>query len=290
MLKGIFIWTGIALAAAGSLAAAELQAPEASLPPAAQARATINKYCVTCHNEKVRTAGLLLDKADAEHPGDNAAVFEKVVHKLRTREMPPGGMPRPDNAAYESLAAYLETELDHAAEVRPNPGRPAIHRLNRVEYSNAIRDLVALNIDAPTMLPGDDAGYGFDNIGDVLTVSPMLLERYLSAAGRISRLAVGDASIHATTTDYEVPHATVQRDRENDELPFGSRGGVAIHHQFPLDAEYSIKVRLQRGKGGDILGINETHQVDVRLDGVRLKLFTVGGKQKSNPEIGRAHV
>jgi len=280
MARRLFILCGILLAAGGSLVSAAMQesdSPQASISPQ---RALINQYCVTCHNQKLRTANLLLDKADLDHIGDNAAIWEKVVHKLRTREMPPGGMPRPDNATYDSLATYLETELDRAAAARPNPGRPAIHRLNRLEYTNAIRDLVALNIDGATLLPSDDSGYGFDNIGDVLTVSPMLLERYLSAAGKISRLAVGDTAIGPTSTDYEVPHATVQRSRENDELPFGSRGGISIHHTFPVDAEYVIKVRLQRGKGGQILGINETRQVDVRLDGERIKLFTVGGRGK----------
>src|SRR5215471_12195349 len=137
-------------------------------------RALLDQYCVTCHSEKLHTAGLSLEKADVDHPADNAAVWEKVLHKLRTREMPPARMPRPDEATYNSLANYLETALDQAP---PNPGRPAVYRLNRFQYANAIRDLLDLEIDTASLLPADDAGYGFDNIGDVLTVSPVLLEK-----------------------------------------------------------------------------------------------------------------
>jgi len=246
-------------------------------------RAFLNKYCVPCHNEKLHVASLALDKADVDHTADAAAVWEKVIHTLRLGEMPPAGNPRPDAAAFNSMATFLETSLDAASQAHPNPGSPVIHRLNRAEYTNAIRDLLALDVDGSSLLPPDDSGYGFDNIGDVLSVSPLLLERYLSAAGRISRLAVGDPSIGTTSVEYDIPHNMVQEDRENDELPFGSRGGTAIHHEFPLDAEYVIRVRLQRGKfNGEILGLNRPHQLDVRLDGTRLKLFTIGGNPKQN--------
>src|SRR3989449_451291 len=242
-------------------------------------QAVLNKYCATCHNEKLRTAGLLLDKADIDHPADNPAIWEKVLRKLRTREMPPPRMPRPDDGAYDSLSNYLESALDRAAGARPNPGRPSVYRLNRSQYGNAIRDLIALDIDSASLLPADDSGYGFDNIGDVLTVSPMLLEKYLSAAGKISRLAVGDPSLSPTSSEYQIPPATVQSERESGDLPIGSRGGIAVRHHFPLDAEYVIKVRLQRGKDATtIVGISEERQLDIRLDGARLKLFTVGGK------------
>jgi len=226
-----------------------------------------------------------LDTADVDHAGGNAAVWEKVLHKLRTREMPPPGVPHPDNVTYDSLANYLETALDQAAEARPNPGRPAAYRLNRFQYANAIRDLIALDIDSASLLPGDDSGYGFDNVGDVLTVSPMLLERYLSAAGKISRSAVGDPSLSATSTEYQIPPATVQSERESDDLPIGSRGGIAVRHHFPLDAEYVIQVRLQRGKDATtILGISRQRQLDIRLDGARTKLFTVGGQSRAEAE------
>jgi len=242
-------------------------------------RAVLDRFCVTCHNARLHTAGLQLDTADVDHPEGNAAVWEKVLHKLRTREMPPPGAPHPDNVTYDSLANYLENALDQAAETRPNPGRPAVYRLNRFQYANAIRDLIGLDIDSASLLPADDSGYGFDNIGDVLTVSPMLLEKYLSAAGKISRLAVGDPSLSPTSSEYQIPPATVQSERESGDLPIGSRGGIAVRHHFPLDAEYVIKVRLQRGKDATtIVGISEERRLDIRLDGARLKLFSVGGK------------
>jgi hypothetical protein len=242
-------------------------------------QAMVTKYCVTCHNEKLRTAGLLLDKADIGHPANDPALWEKVLRKVRTREMPPPKMPRPDEAAYDSLANYLESALDQAAAARPDPGRPGVYRLNRSQYGNAIRDLFSLDVDTASLLPADDSGYGFDNIGDVLTVSPVLLEKYLSAAATISRLAVGDPSISPTSADYEIRPDTVQTERETVDLPVGSRGGIAIRHYFPLDAEYLIKIRLQRGKDGTtIVGGAQQRQLDIRLDGVRLKLFTVGGE------------
>jgi hypothetical protein len=246
-------------------------------------QAVLNKYCATCHNEKLRTAGLLLDKADVGHPADNPAIWEKVLRKLRTREMPPPRVPRPDDAAYDSLSGYLESALDRAADARPNPGRPGVYRLNRSQYGNAIRDLIALDIDSASLLPADDSGYGFDNIADVLTVSPLLLEKYLSAAANISRVAVGDPSLSPTSADYQIPPDTVQTERETADLPVGSRGGIAIRHYFPLDAEYVVKVRLQRGKDATtIVGLSEQRQLDIRLDGSRLKLFTVGGENAAD--------
>ena len=250
-------------------------------------RAVLDTYCVTCHNARLRTAALQLDTADVDHPEANPAIWEKVARKLRARDMPPPGPPRPDHATYESLANYLEAALDDAAATTPNPGRPAAYRLSRFQYANAIRDLIALEIDAASLLPADDSGYGFDNIGDVLTVSPLLLERYLSAAATVSRLAVGDPSLAPTSTEFHVPPATVQTERESPDLPIGSRGGIAIRHHFPLDAEYVIKVRLQRGKDATtILGTSAPRQLDIRLDGRRLQLFTIGGQTQA--EYGSA--
>ncbi|MGH9786736.1 MAG: DUF1587 domain-containing protein, partial [Terriglobia bacterium] len=280
MLRTIVGCIGIAWAGAGYLQAAKQEPSSASPPPASTHRALLNRYCVTCHNERLRTANLLLDQAAVENPSASAEVWEKVARKLRTRAMPPAGLPRPEETSYDSLAAYLETALDRAAAARPNPGRPAVHRLNRPEYTNAIRDLLALDIDGASLLPGDDSGYGFDNNGDVLTVSPMLLERYISAAGKISRLAVGEPVTSPIVERYSVPKGLVQEERVSDDLPFGSRGGIAVRHYFPLDGEYVIQVRLQRGKLDGILGLAEEHQLDIRLDGERLKLFTIGGADK----------
>ena len=274
----------LVLAGAGYLQAA---GPQSSAPvesPASPHRAVLNRYCVTCHNEKLKTAGLLLDKMDLEKVSEGAPVWEKVVRKLRTGAMPPAGMPRPDKATYDSFSTYLETALDRAAAANPNPGRPAIHRLNRAEYTNAIRDLLAIDTDAidiPSLLPPDDSGYGFDNIGDVLSVSPMLLERYLSAARKMVRLAMGDSNIRPDLETYDVSRFLMQDDRASEALPFGSRGGIAIRHFFPLDGEYAIKIHLKTNYNGSmILGLAEPHQLDVRLDGARIKLFTVGGEAK----------
>src|SRR2546426_2339035 len=254
-----------------SILAAGAQHPATPSP-----RAGLDTDFVTCPNQKISTADPKLHKAEVDHPAENPAIWEKVLRKLRAREMPPPERPRPDDATYDSVVAYLETALDQAAEAKPNPGRPSAYRLNRSQYANAIRDLIALEIDSASLLPADDSGYGFDNIGDVLTVSPMLLEKYLSAAASISRLAIGDPSISATSVDYPIHPATVQTERESADLPVGSRGGIAIRHEFPLDAEYIIKVRLQRGKDATtIVGNSEQRELDIRLDGARLKLFTV---------------
>ena len=238
---------------------------------AAQTRATLDRYCVTCHNERLRTGGLdLADTAvDPGHVDRDAAVWEKVVRKLRTGMMPPSPRPRPDQQTYVSLVSYLETELDRSAAAHPHPGRPAVQRLNRAEYVNAIRDLLALDVDGRSLLPPDESGYGFDNIGDVLSVSPGLMERYLLAAAKVSRRAIGDPTLLAVTTTYPVSPLLSQDDRLSEELPFGSRGGVVVRHHFPLDAEYLITIAL-RGRGRD------GHLLDVRLDRDRVRAFDLG--------------
>jgi hypothetical protein len=238
----------------------------------------LDTYCVGCHNERRRTANLLLDRADVSHVGDAAELWEKVVRKLQTGAMPPAGSVRPKKGAVDAFLLSLETQLDRRAATSPKPGRPPIHRLNRVEYGNAVRDLLALEIDTRLMLPVDDSGYGFDNMAEVLTVSPGLFERYMSAARKISRLAVGDSTIRPTTETYSVPKYLVQDDRMNEQLPFGSRGGIAIRHDFPLDGEYVVKIRLQRTWRDEIRGLAEPHELEVRLDRERIKLFTVGGQ------------
>lgn len=248
--------------------------------PVAPYRELLDRYCVTCHNEKLRTAALVLSKMDVEKVADGAAVWEKVVGKLRSGAMPPAGAPRPDKAAYDAFATYLEGALDRAAAATPNPGRSAVHRLNRTEYANAVRDLLALDIDAESLLPADDSSNGFDNNGDVLSVSPVLMERYMSAARRISRLAIGDPTVKVTFETYRIPKVAdlKQDDRLSEDLPFGSRGGTAIRHYFPVDGDYVIRIRLQRNERDYIIGLGEPHQLDVRLDGERVKLLTVGGE------------
>lgn len=284
MSRSILSWIGIVLAGVCCAQAAVQEASSPVPPTSSQYRTVLNRYCVTCHNEKLLTAGLALDRLDVEHPSEGAATWEKVVRKLRAEAMPPAGMPRPDKATYDSFATYLETELDRSAAANPNPGRPAVHRLNRAEYAGAMRDLLAIDtgaIDVQSLLPPDDSGYGFDNIGDVLSVSPLLLERYLSAARKITRLALGDSTIRPDFETYDVSRFLVQDDRASEALPFGSRGGIAIRHHFPLDGEYIIRVHLKTNyEGSIVLGLAEPHQLDVRLDGERVKLFTVGGEQE----------
>ena len=282
MFRGVLGWIGIALAAASYLQAANLQSSRPVPPPVSPQRAVLNRYCVTCHNESLKTAGLMLDKMDVEKIAEGAPVWETVIRKLRTGAMPPPGMPRPDKVAYDSLATYLETELDRAAAAKPNPGRPSIHRLNRAEYTNAIQDLIAIDVDAvdiESLLPADDSGYGFDNIGDVLSVSPLLLERYMAMARKISRLATGSPAVRPDLQTYVVSRFLGQEDRLSEDLPFGSRGGTSIGHFFPLDGDYVIKISLKTNplRGDEIIGLAEPHELDVRLDGARIKVFRVGG-------------
>jgi Protein of unknown function (DUF1592)/Protein of unknown function (DUF1588)/Protein of unknown function (DUF1587)/Protein of unknown function (DUF1585)/Protein of unknown function (DUF1595)/Planctomycete cytochrome C len=256
------------------------QAPSPK-PPVLVVRQTLEKYCVSCHNHTLKTADLQLDSLDVQHVAGNPDVWEKVVTKLRTGEMPPPGRPRPDTATYGAVAAALEHELDAAAAASPQPGRVPVHRLNRSEYTNAIRDLLGVEIDGRALLSSDEADQeGFDNVASVLSISPALLENYLSAARTISRLAIGDPAVHAVVDTFKIPKALVQDDRLGDDLPFGSQGGALIRYHFPLDAEYTIKVLLRRQEYDYIIGMGEPHELDVRLDGGRLKRFTVGGQAK----------
>jgi mono/diheme cytochrome c family protein len=271
-----------------SLTALPAVAQDTAAP--SEQRALLNRYCVTCHNERLRTAGLTLDTADVDAVSEHAEIWEKVVRKLRAGAMPPQGMPRPDPPAYDAFATYLETKLDRAAEANPDPGNTGIQRLNRTEYANAIRDLLAVEIDATLLLPADDSRYGFDNIGDVLTVSPLLSERYISAARKVARLAVGDPALGAVVETYEVPKYMYQDSRMSPDLPFGTQGGAAIQHNFPLNGEYEIQIRLHRNHREFIRGLAEPHQLDVRLDGALVRQFTVGGdiQGKSAPVFSTA--
>ena len=284
MIRTILSCFGIAVIGVSCLpAVSQAQSSPAPSDPS-QYKAVLNRYCVTCHNEKLRTADLTLDVMDVANVSEGAEVWEKVVRKLRSFAMPPVGMPRPNEQFYESFANYLETEMDRLAEAKPNPGRSAAaHRLNRAEYANAIRDLLAMEIDAASLLPADDSG-GFDNFGDLLSVSPALMEKYMSAARKISRPAVGDPTIRPDIATHTISPFLLQGDRMSEDLPFGSRGGIAFRHNFPLDGEYLLDIRLQRvDNEGFVIGIAEPHLLDVRLDGARVKMFTIGGEH-----VGRA--
>ena len=246
-------------------------------------RAVVTRYCVGCHNPRVLSGGLDLQAADVDNVDAAAATWEKVVAKLRGGSMPPAGRPRPDAATHQAFVTSLEAEFDRAAAAHPNPGRPTLHRLNRTEYGNAVRDLLALDVDVSTLLPADDSAFGFDNNADTLTLSRGLLERYMSAARKISRLAVGDPGMRPVSETYQVSPLLSQDDRMSDDLPFGSRGGIAIRHLFPLDAEYELQVRLQRVPAtGAIRGLSaESQQIDVRVDGALVTRFSVGGMSKT---------
>ncbi|HWF08423.1 MAG TPA: DUF1592 domain-containing protein [Bryobacteraceae bacterium] len=261
------IWLGLA-----GLAPAQTTASPAG------GRALLDKYCVTCHSDKLKTGGLSLQSADLAKIAENAETWEKVIQKLRVQAMPPLGMPRPDKTMIDGFAASLETAIDKSASARPNPGHSSLHRLNRSEYANAIRDLLALDVDTATLLPPDDESYGFDNIADVLKTSPSLLERYMSASWNISRLAVGDPAIAGTSMVYRA-RADLSQNEHIDGLPLGTRGGIIVKHNFPLDGDYVIKVRLWRVTADMIRGLEEQHQVEIAIDGQRKKLAKIGGPE-----------
>ena len=273
------VMLGAVVAGALTATAAAQAAQAEPSADATTARALLDRYCVTCHNGRLRTAGLELDTADPAAVARDGHIWEEVARKLRIGAMPPAGRPRPGRNDALALVSYLETALDHAAAGSPRVGRTeTFHRLNRAEYRNAVRDLLQVDVDVSELLPADDAdAHGFDNMAAVLSVSPALLERYLSAARRISRLAVGFAPPVPRVDTHHVPLLLYQDERLSEDLPFGSRGGIAIAHRFPVDGEYSIRLRLQRTYTDYIRGLGTPQHVDVRIDGQLLKRFTVGG-------------
>lgn len=258
---------------------------QAQTPAPQTPRAFLDKYCITCHNTKLKTAGLTLDTLDLTQPAANAEVIEKIIGKLRAGSMPPPKLPRADAATYKVIAKSLESSIDQAVGAHPDPGRiSAVHRLNRTEYTNAIRDLFALDVDLKASLPGDDTADGsFDNFADVLSISTAHLERYMSVAREVTRLAVGLPPTHPTSERFEVPLHVLQDDRQSEDLPFGSRGGIAVHYDFPVDGEYLIKVKLQRQYQDYLKGMGWAQKLDVRLDGKLIKRFSVGGQGKGRP-------
>ena len=264
--------------------------PETAVP--SPARELVQKYCVTCHNERAKTANLLLDQADADRVSNSSDTWEKVIVQLRSRAMPPVNMPRPDNATYDAVALWLETELDRAAAARPNPGRPAaLHRLNRTEYANAVRDLLGVEIDPASMLPPDAQAYGFDTNADALGVEPALLDRYLTAAAKIARVAVGDPTMRPSVERYTAVKGNTneqtwlwQTDRLDESFSLGSRGGIAARHYFPVDGEYVLRIRLLRTYAGVIRGLNAPVTIDLRVDGARVGQFTIGGGAAEPPD------
>jgi mono/diheme cytochrome c family protein len=273
-----------------SMMALDFQA-NAQVAASTPARDLVNGYCVSCHNDKLRTAGLALDRTDAEHVSNSPETWEKVIVKLRSRAMPPPGIRRPDNATYDRVADWLESELDRAAAAHVNPGRSAsLHRLNRAEYANAVRDLIAVEVDAQAMLPPDEQAFGFENNAEALSMQPALLDRYVSAAAAIARRAVGDPAIPPAFVRFGALKGNAndqtylrQTERLGEDFPLGSKGGVAARHYFPVDGEYVFKIRLQRAWDSVIRGLNVPTQFEFRLDGKRVGQFTLGG-EKSPPK------
>jgi hypothetical protein len=238
---------------------------------ASEAQALLDRYCVTCHNDRMQTGALSLDRLEVGRTGRDPEIWERVVRKLRTGMMPPSGMPRPDRPALDRFISFLEDGLDLAAAANPNPGLRTLHRLNRTEYANAVRDLLDLPIDATTLLPGDDSSDGFDNIANVLVVSPALMQAYVSAAARISRLAVGDLTTSPGITTYLSPRGLSQADHREG-LPLGTRGGMVVQHVFPLDAEYELRIG-RAGAGFGLPAVGGDEAVEITLNGERVRLL-----------------
>ena len=265
---------------------------EAAGPPPAQAatgqrqgpsRALLDRYCVTCHNERLKTAGVMFDTVDIARVDVHRELFEKVARKLRSGQMPPQDRPRPDQAAVAAFVAALEAELHRVSAAAPDPGRVVSHRLNRTEYVNVIRDLLALEIDGAALLPSDMAGFGFDNNADVLSMTPALMDRYMTAATRVSRLAVGTLENRATIQSYKVPYSARQGARMGEDLPFATHGGLAVRHTFSLDGDHVFKLRLRRSEGAEtILGniAEREYHIELRVDHALVARLSVGGKFK----------
>jgi hypothetical protein len=272
-----------------------------AVPAAAPQKAALNQYCITCHNARLKTGGLTLEGLDVDHVAVDAATWEKVVTKLRLRVMPPLGARRPDEATYDQLTTWLEGQLDAAALARPHPGLPVLHRLNRAEYANAVRDLLGLDVDVAALLPPDDAAYGFDNIADALGSSPALLQAYLGAARKISVIAIGDPRVGVDRDTYST-RQDLSQDQHIEGLPLGTQGGLVASHTFPVDGDYEFQMRLWRTNLSAMRGLQDPHQVEITLDGRRILLATVGGdedlvKLQKNPtatsdeiEATRLHV
>ena len=272
---------GIVVTLMGLLGAGSLAAPVQAQEPAAAVvaadaphHALVNRYCLSCHNDRTRTAGLALETINGQALGDNWEAWEKVARKLRARQMPPAGGRRPDEAAYKAALASLEGALDGLAAAHPDPGRTdTFRRLNRTEYHNAVRDLLALEVDVTDLLPGDSSSFGFDNI-TVGDLSPTLLERYVSAAEKIAQLAVGRVGRAPGGTTVRL-RPDLTQEKHIAGLPVGTRGGVVVEHTFPVDGHYEVSVRLARDRNEHVEGLTGAHQVELLLDGERVELFTV---------------
>lgn len=263
-----------------SLQGAPFQPPQSQA--ASEYRAVLDQYCVTCHNERAKTGGLSLEGLDLAMVSSDPVLWEKVIRKVRGRMMPPPGARMPDAAAVDNLAAFLETALDKAAAANPRPGPKVLHRLNRAEYSNAVRDLLALEVDVAKLLPPDVDAFGFDNIAEVLGTSPSLMDRYLTAAWKISSQAAGDPNMTPTVETYRVRSDLSQHDHIEG-LPIGTRGGLLVEHHFPVDGEYVIKSRLWKSTVEVVRGLEQAHELEVTFDGARVLVARFGGIEDERP-------
>jgi mono/diheme cytochrome c family protein len=253
--------------------------PAAAVTAAGPQRALVDDYCASCHDEDKKKGDLALDTIAIQDVPRHPDVWEKVVRKLRARQMPPVGKERPDEATYDAVIASLEASLDRAAAAHPNPGRTAtLRRLTRTEYQNAIRDLLAVEIDTASLLPADESSYGFDNV-TVGDLSPTLLDRYISAAEKISRIAIGRPSRSPGGETIRIPPELTQEEHI-DGLPIGTRGGAVVHYTFPQDGEYEIQIRLMRDRDEHVEGLSEAHDLELLLDRDRVQLFTVKPPQR----------
>ena len=282
----LLVGVGSSAIQAGGAQSAAVRAPQ--VPANTSSKAFVDAYCVTCHNQRLKTADLALDTLDPSAPAANAAVWEKVLRKVRTGAMPPPQARHPDKPVAEAFTASLEASLDRAAAASLDPGRtPAVRRLNRTEYQNAVRDLLAIDsfpkeMDMSLLLPADDIGEGFDNMADALFVSPTLIERYLGAARKISRLAVPDLAIPRMIDSYQMS-GQLPQDVHFDELPFGTRGGVLIRRTFPVDGLYTFALQVARGGVYDPSTSSERFEIELTIDGERVKLFT---EERAEPAAG----
>ncbi len=273
------VWSSAVIGGAGRPQGrpdAPAPATSASRDAAAAPDALLAQYCVTCHSARLKSGGLTLESADLTRAADHPEVWEKVARKVRAGLMPPPGARRPAGDALQQMVSWLESTLDRAAVQRPFAGRPLLHRLNRSEYQNAVRDLLALDVDAAALLPPDDSAYGFDNISDVLGVSPSLQERYLSAAAQISALAVGDPGIRAGSATYRVPQ-DLSQNQHVEGLPLGTVGGLRVQHTFPLDAEYQFDTKLYRTNLNIVRGLQYPSDFEIAIDGRTVHRVTIGG-------------
>jgi hypothetical protein len=250
--------------------------PQSGFPTTALQRAFLDKYCSYCHNDKLQSGSMTLTRLDLDRPERSGELGEKVVRKLRVGLMPPPGMPRPARDTVIAFAASLESAIDRSAAAHPDAGRPALHRLNRTEYANSIRDLLAVPVDVSALLPPDDMSHGFDNMADVLTVSPTLMEAYIRAASKISRQAVGDPEAPALTFTYSIPRV-VSQNRHVDGTPWGTRGGISVLHDFPADGEYVFKLGFYYSPTGPLFGLNQGkgQQIEVAVNGEKAALIDI---------------